>query len=165
MPPDTVRPDILQGRCSHLAHYQRQLGVQQVQHLLHARLSECGKSPQVGPANTHSARAQGQSFEDIAAAAKTAVALTCMEDSSVSPTGATVGFNFNPTNYVTSVQISNTCAEPWIVIRTRNTGASPNLIISLDGYIADGTTPITWNCHLVAGETRHLPGSCRGGHL
>lgn len=101
----------------------------------------------------------------VAAAAKTAVALTCMEDPSVSPTGSTVGYSFSPTNYVTSVQISNTCAEPWIVIRTRNTGSTPDMVISLDGYLAVSSTRITWNCHLVAGESRHLPGSCRDGHL
>jgi type IV pilus assembly protein PilA len=101
----------------------------------------------------------------VAAAAKTAVALTCTEDSTIVPTNASVAYNFSSTAYVNSVVISHTCAEPWIVIRTARTGASPNLVISLDGYLEPGSSRITWNCHLVAGNTHHLPGSCRGGHL
>lgn len=102
----------------------------------------------------------------VAGAAKVAVAETCMTDPSISPTNATTGYSFTGSKYVTSVVISHTCEEPWIVIRTRNTGATTNVILSLDGYFVEGSGRVEWNCHRVGGgEPRHIPQSCRDGHL
>jgi len=100
----------------------------------------------------------------VAAGAKLAVAETCTTDPSISPTNATAGYAFTPSKYVNSVVISHTCAEPWIVIRTVNTGAPTNIVLSLDGYFDAGTGHIEWNCHQVGGEDRHIPQSCRDHH-
>ena len=101
----------------------------------------------------------------VAASAKVAVAETCMTDATVTPTNATVGYAFTPSKYVSSIVISHTCEEPWIVIRSTNTGAVTNVVLSLDGYLDDGTGRVEWNCHQVAGEKRHMPQSCRDNHL
>jgi type IV pilus assembly protein PilA len=101
---------------------------------------------------------------NVVASAKLAVAETCQTDPSITPTNATTGYSFSSSKYVSSVTISHTCAEPWIVIRTQNTGATPNMVVSLDGFFDPGTGRVTWNCHLVSGKARYLPGGCRGGH-
>ena len=101
----------------------------------------------------------------IAAAAKTAVGTTCQEDRTILPTNNSVGYNFVSSDYVQRVTISNTCAEPWIVIWTWKTGAATNVILSLDGYFDQSSGRVTWNCHKVAGLTRHMPQSCRDNHL
>jgi len=100
----------------------------------------------------------------IAAGAKVAVGETCQTDPSVVPTNASTGFMFSPSKYVESITISNSCAEPWIVIRTHNIGAATNVVMSLDGYFDAGSGRILWNCHRVRGERQHIPGSCRDGH-
>jgi len=100
----------------------------------------------------------------VAAGAKLAVAETCTTDSSISPTNATAGYAFTPSKYVNSVVISHTCAEPWIVIRTVNTGAATDVVLSLDGYFDPGTGHVEWNCHQVSGDDRHIPQSCRDNH-
>jgi type IV pilus assembly protein PilA len=84
----------------------------------------------------------------IASAAKVAVTETCMTDPTINPTNST----------------QNTCNRPWIVIRTRNTGASTNVVLSLDGYfdISDGSA--RWHCHRVSGEEQHIPRDCHGPH-
>jgi type IV pilus assembly protein PilA len=101
----------------------------------------------------------------VAGSAKVAVAETCMSDPTISPTNATTGYSFTSSKYVTSVVISHTCEEPWIVIRTRDTGAPTNIVLSLDGYFDPGSGRVEWNCHQVGGEGRHIPQSCRDGHL
>lgn len=100
----------------------------------------------------------------IAGSAKLAVSETCQVDSSVTPTNATTGYSFSSSKYVRTVTISNTCVDPWIVIRTQNTGATPDLVISLDGYFDAGSGRVLWNCHLVTGNRKYLPSSCRGSH-
>jgi type IV pilus assembly protein PilA len=101
----------------------------------------------------------------IAAAAKVAVSETCQTNPGITPSNTTTGYPSSVSSkYVRSITISNTCAEPWIVIRTMNTGAATDVILSLDGYFNSGAGRITWNCHQVRGEKRHMPGSCRDGH-
>lgn len=101
----------------------------------------------------------------VSASAKVAVAVTCQVSPTTVPTNASTGYSNSGSEFVQSVTISNTCEEPWIVIRTRNTGASPDVVLSLDGYFDPGSGRISWNCHMVRGEKQYLPGSCRGGHL
>jgi len=101
----------------------------------------------------------------IAASAKLAVAETCQSDPTVNPTNISTGYAFSPSEFVQAIQISHTCDEPWIVIRTQNTGAQPDVVISLDGYLEAGSNRMLWNCHKVTGDTRYIPISCRGGHL
>jgi len=100
----------------------------------------------------------------LVASAKVAVAETCMSDPAVVPNNTTTGYSVASTEYVQSIVISNTCAEPWIVIRTWNTGATTNVVMSLDGYLDPNSGRVEWNCHRVAGEPRHIPNSCRDGH-
>jgi len=100
----------------------------------------------------------------IAAAAKVAVSETCQSDPAVAPSNVTVGYSTSPSEYVRSIVISNTCAEPWIVIRTMNTGATTDVVLSLDGYFDLGKGRILWNCHQVRGEKQHMPGGCRDRH-
>ncbi len=100
----------------------------------------------------------------VAAGAKLAVAETCTTDPSISPTNAKAGYAFTPSKYVNSVVISHTCAEPWIVIRTVNTGAATDVVLSLDGYFDPGSGRVEWNCHQVRGDDRHIPQSCRDNH-
>lgn len=101
----------------------------------------------------------------VATVAKTAVGVTCQEDSNIAPTNNSVGYGFTASNYVSSVVISNTCLQPWIVIYTHNTGAATNVILSLDGYFNQNSGRITWNCHRVAGARKHMPQSCRDNHV
>jgi type IV pilus assembly protein PilA len=100
----------------------------------------------------------------LAASAKVAVAETCMTDPTVAPTNSTTGYSLTSTKYVQSIVISHTCEEPWIVIRTWNTGAATNVVMSLDGYLDENSGRVEWNCHRVTGEQRHIPNSCRDGH-
>jgi type IV pilus assembly protein PilA len=102
----------------------------------------------------------------IAAGAKVAVSVTCQSDPRITPSNASTGFGFSSSanGYVRSIIISNTCDEPWIVITTKNTGATTDVVLSLDGYFDRGKGRISWNCHQVRGEKQHMPGSCRDGH-
>ncbi len=100
----------------------------------------------------------------VAASAKVAVAETCMTDPATVPTNDSTGYAFSTSKYVSSIVIRNTCTEPWIIIRTTNTGAATDVVLSLDGYLAPGTGRVEWNCHQVRGEKRHMPQSCRNNH-
>ena len=113
-----------------------------------------------------SVRAKVTEGLSIAAGAKVAVSETCQSDPGVTPSNASTGYGFSPSanGYVSSITISNTCEEPWIVIRTKNTGATTDVVLSLDGYFDRSKGRIAWNCHQVRGEKQHMPGSCRDGH-
>jgi type IV pilus assembly protein PilA len=100
----------------------------------------------------------------VAAAAKIAVAETCMTEPTTVPSNNSVGYSFASSSYVRSIVISHTCEEPWIVIRTVNTGARVDVTLSLDGYFSPGTGRVEWNCHQVRGKKRHMPQSCRDNH-
>ena len=100
----------------------------------------------------------------VASAAKVAVSETCMTDPTIVPTNSSAGYAFTRSKYVTSITIRHTCLEPWIIIRTRNTGATIDVILSLDGYFDPGSGRVLWNCHQVRGEKRHMPQSCRDNH-
>lgn len=100
----------------------------------------------------------------IASGAKVAVATTCQEDPNIVPTNSSTGFPGASSPFVRSITISNTCEEPWIVIRSANTGARPEVVLSLDGHFDQGTGRITWNCHQVRGNRKFMPRSCRDGH-
>src|SRR5882672_4340939 len=84
------RPGIIEARrCSHLPHERRRkllhclhpalrhrrlgFGAQELEHFRHARLAEGAQSPQVGPADADGARAHGERFAHVGAAAEAAV--------------------------------------------------------------------------------------------
>ncbi len=100
----------------------------------------------------------------VATAAKVAVAETCMTEPTTVPSNRSVGYSFARSSYVRSIVISHTCEEPWIVIRTINTGAKVDVTLSLDGHFDADAGHVEWNCHQVRGEKRHMPQSCRDNH-
>ncbi len=113
---------------------------------------------------SYSVRAKVSEGLSLAAAAKLAVGETCMSDPTIVPSNSTVGYSFTNSKYVSSIAISHTCQEPWIIIRTVNTGAATNVVLSLDGYLSAAAGRVVWNCNQVAGLKRHMPQSCRDNH-
>ena len=101
----------------------------------------------------------------VAAAAKVAIGTTCQADPNITLTASSAGYSFTASTYVDRITIMNSCAEPWIVIYTANTGADTDVVLSLDGYFSQNTGRVEWNCHQVAGESKHMPDTCRGSHL
>ena len=77
-------------------------------------------------------------------------------------TQANSGYVFNAvagTNtYVASVLIAN---GGTITVVTQNTGATDQPSFTLTPLQASANDQITWTCALAAGETKHLPASCR----
>jgi type IV pilus assembly protein PilA len=100
----------------------------------------------------------------LASGAKVAVSVTCQANPGITPTNTTTGFSPVSSPFVSSITISNSCQQPWIIIRTQNTGANPEVVLSLDGYFDQGTGRVTWNCHQVRGQSKFMPDSCRDGH-
>ena len=117
------------------------------------------------PAYTdYTIRAKVSEGLSIASGAKTAVGETCQTDPRVVPTNSSVGWSMTASEYVRSITILNTCSRPWIVIRTRNTGATTDVVLSLDGYLDSNTGRVSWNCHQVRGLRKHMPDTCRDNH-
>jgi type IV pilus assembly protein PilA len=78
-------------------------------------------------------------------------------------TAANSGYVFNAvtsgTNtYVASVAIA---AGGEITVVTQNTGATVDPSFTLTPAQASANDQITWTCASAAGETKHLPASCR----
>jgi len=61
------------GRGADLLHDAQQLGPQQIQHALDARLAEGAKAPDVGPADANRGRAHAQCLADIGAATEAGI--------------------------------------------------------------------------------------------
>ena len=97
----------------------------------------------------------------VAAAAKLAVSETCQSDPTITPSNATTGYNFTSSPYVTSVTVGGTCAAPTVAIVTANTGATADVSLQLTGGFTADSGRITWDCTTTAGETRHVPATCR----
>jgi type IV pilus assembly protein PilA len=115
----------------------------------------------------YSIRAKVSEGLNVATAAKVAVSETCMTDPTIVPTNSSAGYASiasTSSKYVTSITIQHTCQEPWIIIRTKNTGAAIDIVLSLDGYFTQDSGRVMWNCHQVSGEKRHMPQSCRDNH-
>ena len=96
-----------------------------------------------------------------AAAAKVAIREACRSDPELIPSNSSTGYSSTDSIYVSSITISNTCQEPWIIIRTRNTGALTNIVLSLDGYYSRAVGRVVWSCHLVSGQEKYKPKNCR----
>jgi type IV pilus assembly protein PilA len=96
----------------------------------------------------------------LAAGAKTAVSTACVEDPTIAAINASnVGYGFNgSTNYVESIGLSGPCLQPVISIRTRNTGATPDPVITLIGLFESGR--IAFTC-ATDGSNTHVPEECR----
>jgi type IV pilus assembly protein PilA len=100
----------------------------------------------------------------VAASARVAVVETCTVDPTTTLNNSSAGYHFSPSKYVQEIRIFNSCSQPWILITTRDTGAATNVRLSLDGYFDQGAGRTVWDCHLVNGEQRHIPATCRDGH-
>ena len=82
----------------------------------------------------------------VAANAKTATADTCQsEPNLVGLTSSRAGYGFGGSDYVESIEISGSCAEPVITITTKNTGTTPSPVLLLIGDSTVGSGRIAWN--------------------
>jgi len=96
----------------------------------------------------------------VSAAAKTAVAATCLEDPAL--TGLDndrAGYSFSASTWVQSITVSDDCQAPVITITTQNTGAAIDPQITLTGTFTAGGV-ITWVCASDAPNFQ-LPATCR----
>jgi type IV pilus assembly protein PilA len=96
----------------------------------------------------------------LAAGAKTAVSTACAEDPTIAAINTSnVGYGFSgATSYVESIGLSGPCLQPVISVQTRNTGATPDPVITLTGLFASGR--ILFTC-ATDGSNMHVPEECR----
>lgn len=112
----------------------------------------------------YSIRAKIGEAISVAAAAKTAVTGTCMEDPTrTGLSNGAAGYSFNDSTWVESITVSEDCAEPLITIVTRNTGApEPPPEITLTGTFS-GSGIINWTCASPNAPNYLMPSTCRSG--
>jgi prepilin-type N-terminal cleavage/methylation domain-containing protein len=102
----------------------------------------------------------------VGAGAKLAVAETCQTDPLADITDNNViGYNFEPSPYVSGIEITSVCATPLITISTVNTGANAvaggsDVNLALQGTQLQGR--ISWTC-VGSGLAQHVPRTCRSG--
>ena len=96
----------------------------------------------------------------VGKAAKTAIASACTDEPTITGiTPANTGYVFDqPTAYVQSISLSGPCTQPVISIQTRQTGATPDPVITITGFLGDGR--ITFTC-ATSGLDQHVPVDCR----
>lgn len=111
----------------------------------------------------YSIRAKIGEALSLAAATKTSVGATCIEDPTL--TGLdndAAGYSFTGTNWVESITVSEDCLEPVITIVTRNTGApSPAPILTLTGTFEQDTGRVLWTCASPNAPNYLVPLACR----
>ena len=111
--------------------------------------------------SNYAVRAKVGEALSISASALTATAATCIEDPRLTDlTNVKAGYGFLPGPYVASVSIEGACNEPRIVLRTQGTGAVPDPILTLTGYLIPGNGQMTWSC-VTNGPNIYVPKSCR----
>jgi len=96
-----------------------------------------------------------------ASAAKTAVTESAASVGLANVTQANSGFAFAvPTTYVASITIAN---GGVVTITSRATGATTEPVLRLTPTQPGGdvNAPIIWTCGLAAGESKHVPATCR----
>ena len=100
----------------------------------------------------------------VAAAAKLAVSETCQSEPLLtSIDNDAVGYPSTVSStYVESVEVGGDCTgDATVTVLTTNTGADTPVELLLTGNgQADGRWQ--WTCTQNAGETRHVPSTCRG---
>lgn len=111
----------------------------------------------------YSIRAKIGEAVSVAAAAKTSVASTCMEDPTLtSLDNNAVGYAYSSSTWVESITVSEDCLEPVITIVTRNTGApSPPPEITLTGHFESSGGKISWICASPNAPNYLVPSTCR----
>lgn len=99
----------------------------------------------------------------VAAAAKTAVAATCMENPNL--TGLNndkAGYDYAESSWVESINVSEDCTQPLITIVTKLTGApSPAPEITLTGVPGTEDGIFSWICASPNAPNYMLPSTCR----
>ena len=97
----------------------------------------------------------------IAASAKTSVAATCIEDPTILLLNPTLtGYAFGGSQYVESILIEGPCTDPVITIKTWQTGAVADPVLTLTGNFPSGSSKITWTC-TTNGSNIYVPQTCR----
>jgi prepilin-type N-terminal cleavage/methylation domain-containing protein len=97
----------------------------------------------------------------VAAAAKTAVSATCIENPTIDPlTDSSAGYSFTPSKYVASIGFSGSCRDPVITVITRNTGAPAPINLVLTGDMPDDAGRLNWVCTANTAN-RNVPAECR----
>ena len=97
----------------------------------------------------------------VAASAKTSVTEACQTNPLEPPSNAASGYNFEASEYVASVVIGGTCAQPTVVLTTQNTGASPAPVVVLSGNFEPGDGRYAWTCTRTVGLNNMVPSRCR----
>jgi len=111
--------------------------------------------------SNYSTRAKMGEALALTAAAKTAVAATCIENPTLRGlTKSKAGYGFNPTQWVKDIDVGGDCTQPIITVITRNTGAPGDPVIVLTGNLMSGTGKMTWICTSIA-PNYLLPRECR----
>ena len=115
----------------------------------------------LAPYQDYTIRTKVSEALSVAAAAKIAVAETCQSDPNLSPDNSSVGYDFAPSTYVSSVIIGGSCSDPHIFIFTANIGTAQDVSLVLNGNYDVNSGHIMWNCVRLEGENRFVPASCR----
>jgi len=99
----------------------------------------------------------------VAAAAKTAVASTCMENPTLTNlNNAAAGYAYTTSSWVESINVSEDCTQPLITIVTRLTGApAPAPEITLTGFTDIAGGKFTWVCSSPNAPDYMVPSTCR----
>jgi len=111
----------------------------------------------------YSIRAKIGEALSVAAAAKTTVAATCMENPNLTglDNGA-VGYAFDQSNWIESITVSEDCTGPVITMVTRNTGApAPAPVITLTGSLNNSEGRVSWTCASPNAPNYIVPSTCR----
>jgi type IV pilus assembly protein PilA len=97
----------------------------------------------------------------VAAAAKTAVSATCIEDPTIDPlTDSNAGHAFAASKYVASIGFSGSCRDPVITVTTQNTGAPAPIDLVLTGNMPADAGRMNWVCTANTAN-RNVPAECR----
>ena len=99
----------------------------------------------------------------VAAAAKTAVSATCMEDLTLTGLdNESAGYSYGESTWVSSITVSEDCSQPVISIVTRNTGApdpAPEITLTGTPDLAGGK--FSWTCGSSNAPNYMVPSTCR----
>jgi type IV pilus assembly protein PilA len=92
---------------------------------------------------------------------QSAITEACKKESDHAvPTASLVSYDFEPSQYVLTIDISGACVEPSITVKTVDTGAEPNPILTIRGKYQKDTGLFSWVC--IGDTAQHLlPANCR----
>ena len=99
----------------------------------------------------------------VAAAAKTSVSATCMEDLTLTGlNNDAVGYAYEESTWVESIVVSDDCAQPVITVVTRDTGApgpAPEIMLVGTPDLEGGE--FSWACTSPNAPNYLVPSTCR----